>query len=213
MKEVFDSISLNRAAAAIQALQKHDFSAMYVPDRLAAKEEILKSCDKTMHIGIGGSVTIREIGILQDLSKSGYTLYDHWKEELSNDQRTQIRLNQLTCDLFLTSANAVTLNGEIINIDGAGNRINAMTFGPKKVFIVAGINKLVRDVETGINRIKNIATPLNAKRLKIDVPCVDAGKCVDCNSPNRLCRALLILERRPVLTDMKIIIVGENLGF
>lgn len=213
MQDVFDQVSAKRAMAAVQSLEKHDFKAMFLSNRQLACAEILKNCNNTMRIGVGGSVTIREIGLLQSLQKDGFTVYDHWDETLSPEQKMQNRLNQLTCDLYLTSANAITLNGEIINIDGAGNRINAMTFGPKKVYIVAGINKIVRDLETGIKRIKDIATPLNAKRLKINVPCVEAGRCVDCNSPNRLCRALLILERRPVLTDITVIIVGETLGF
>ena len=114
----------------------------------------------------------------------------------------EIRKSQMTSDLFLSSVNAVTLNGELVNIDGIGNRVNSTVFGPGKVILVAGYNKIVDDVQEGIKRIKNVAAPLNARRLNIDVPCAKLGKCVDCNSPNRICRVIVIHERKPSLTDM-----------
>jgi hypothetical protein len=101
----------------------------------------------------------------------------------------------------------------LINIDGVGNRVNASVFGPGKVIMVVGYNKIVEDVQEAIKRIKNVSSPLNARRLNIDVPCAKIGRCVDCNSPNRICRAVVIHERRPTLTDMLVIIVGEELGF
>ena len=109
--------------------------------------------------------------------------------------------------------NAITMNGELVNIDGAGNRVNSTTFGPGKVIIVAGYNKIVEDVQEAVKRIKNVAAPINARRLNIDVPCAKLGKCVDCDSPNRICRVVMIHERRPSFTDMLIILVGEELGY
>jgi hypothetical protein len=119
----------------------------------------------------------------------------------------------MTSDLFLSGVNAITMNGELVNIDFAGNRVNAMSYGPGKVILVAGYNKIVEDVQEAIKRIKNVAAPLNARRLNIDVPCAKLGRCVDCNSPNRICRVVVILERKPALTDILIILVGEELGY
>ena len=120
----------------------------------------------------------------------------------------------MTSDLFLSSANAITLNGELVNIDGIGEvRVNSTNFGPGKVILVVGYNKIVEDVQEAIKRIKNVAVPLNARRLNIDVPCAKAGKCVDCNSPNQISRVIVIHERKPSLTDILIILVGEELGF
>jgi hypothetical protein len=119
----------------------------------------------------------------------------------------------MVADLFLSSSNAVTLNGELVNIDGVGNRVNSTNFGPGKVILVVGYNKIVEDVQEAIQRIKNVAAPLNARRLNVDVPCAKVGKCVDCNSPNRICRAIVIHERKPSLTDILVILVGEELGF
>jgi hypothetical protein len=147
------------------------------------------------------------------LEAQGHTVYNHWKPGLSKEDNLEMRKSQMTSDLFLSSTNAVTLNGELVNIDGIGNRVNSINFGPGKVILVAGCNKIVEDVQEGIHRIKNVAAPLNARRLNMDIPCAKVGKCVDCNSPNRICRIIVIHERRPQLTDLLVILVGEELGY
>lgn len=202
-----------RAKKAIERLEAHDFKAMFVKDKEEAISEILKHADPRKSVGVGGSVTLRELGILERLEAQGNLLYNHWKPGLTPEEVLQIRKSQMTSDLFLSSINAITLNGEVVNIDGIGNRVNSSVFGPGKVILVAGYNKIVDDVQEAIKRIKNVSAPLNAKRLNIDVPCAKVGKCVDCTSPNRICRVIVIHERRPSLTDMLIIVVGEELGF
>lgn len=197
----------------IKNLKKHDFEALFAVDRLAACEEILKRVPSNKTIGVGGSVTIREIGIIDKLRKQGNIIYDHWQEGLSKEESLRIRKTQQSSNIYLTSANAITITGEIINIDGFCNRISTMAFGPDEVIFVAGKNKLVRDVKEGIERVKNIAAPMNAKRFGADTPCATLGRCVDCNSPQRICRGTLILERRPFATKMLVIIVMEDLGF
>ncbi|HMK75276.1 MAG TPA: lactate utilization protein [Thermodesulfobacteriota bacterium] len=202
-----------KAKKAVEKLVAHDFKAIYVKTKAEAVQEVLKQITPKKKIGIGGSLTLRELGILEKLEAQGYTVYNHWKPGLSRESMLEIRKSQMTSDLFLSSVNALTLNGELVNIDGIGNRVNSSVFGPGKVILVAGHNKIVDDVQEGIKRIKNVAAPLNARRLNIDVPCAKLGKCVDCNSPNRICRVIVIHERKPSLTDMFIILVGEELGF
>jgi len=202
-----------RAKKTIEKLVAHDFKGLYVKSRQEAVEEIWKHITPKQRVGAGGSVTIRELGILGQLEAQGHTLYDHWKPGVPKENVLEIRKSQMTSDLFLASVNAVTMNGELVNIDGVGNRVNSTIFGPGKVILVAGYNKIVEDVQEAIKRVKDIAAPINAKRLNIDVPCAKLGKCVDCNSPNRICRVVVIHERRPSLTDMLIILVGEELGF
>ena len=202
-----------RLKKAEEKLKAHDFEAIHVKTKGDAAQEIWKYILPGMRVGVGGSVTIRELGILEQLEARGHTLYDHWKPGLSKEKVFEIRKSQMTSDLFLSSVNAITLNGELINIDFAGNRTNATTYGPGKVILVVGYNKIVEDVQEAIKRIKNVAAPINARRLSIDVPCAKVGKCVDCNSPNRICRVVMIHERRPFLTDMLIILVGEELGY
>jgi len=202
-----------RTRRTIEKLEAHEFKAVYVESKEKAVEEIWKHVTPKQKVGVGGSLTIRELGILGQLETKGNTLYDHWKPGLSKEDSLAIRKSQMTSDLFLSSVNAITMNGELVNIDFAGNRVNAMSYGPGKVILVAGYNKIVEDVQEAIKRIKNVAAPLNARRLNIDVPCAKLGRCVDCNSPNRICRVVVILERKPALTDILIILVGEELGY
>jgi len=202
-----------RAQRAVKALQKNGFDAMYVEDRSKAREEILKLVPEAATIGAGGSMTIREIGVLDDLAKRGHTLYDHWKSGLSQEEILGIRRAHLTCDVFLTSSNAITLEGELVSTDGIGNRVCAMTFGPKKVIIAAGANKIVKDLQAGLRRIKEVAAPHTLKESGIPIPCVQTGICIDCDSPLRMCRATIILERKPLQTDITVVIIGEEMGF
>ena len=202
-----------RAKKAVEKLVAHEFKAIYAKTKEMAGQEILRHTTPGQKIGVGGSVTIRELGILKELESQGCTIYDHWKSGLPAENILKARKSQMTSDLFLTSTNAVTLNGELVNIDGIGNRVNSMNFGPGKVILVAGYNKIVEDVQEGIGRIKNVAAPLNARRLHIDVPCAKVGTCVDCSSPNRICRVIVIHERKPSLTDILVVLVGEELGF
>jgi hypothetical protein len=202
-----------RIKKAIEKLEAHGFRAIYVRTKEEAVQEIWKHVTPKQRIGVGGSLTIRELGILDRLEAQGCTVYDHWKPGLSKETILGIRRSQMTSDLFLSSVNAITLNGELINIDGVGNRVNSTIFGPEKVILVVGYNKIVEDVQEGIKRIKDVAAPMNAKRLNVDVPCVKLGKCVDCNSPNRVCRVIVIHERKPVLTDILVVLVGEELGY
>jgi hypothetical protein len=202
-----------RARKAVEKLEEHDFKAIYLKTKEEAVQEIWKYITPKQRIGVGGSMTIRELGILGQLEARGYALYDHWKPGLSKENYLEIRKSEMTSDLFLSSVNAITLKGELVNIDGIGNRVNSINFGPEKVILVAGYNKIVEDVQEAIKRIKNVAAPLNARRLNIDVPCARLGRCVDCNTPGRICRVVMIHERKPSLTDILIIIVGEELGF
>ena len=202
-----------RADETIKNLIKHEFEAFRVSDRSAACLEILKRIPAIKTIGLGGSVTLRELGLIEELKARGNVLYDHWNEGISKEESLRTRKAQLSCDLFLSSSNAVTLTGEIVNIDGFCNRISSMAFGPQEVILVVGRNKIVKDVPEAIARIKNIAGPMNAKRFGADTPCAKVGRCMDCDSLQRICRGILILERKPFATKMLVILVGEELGF
>ena len=202
-----------RAKKTVEKLQAHQFKAIYVKTKADAVEEIWKYITPKQKIGIGGSVTIRELGILDQLEAQGCTLHNHWQPGLSKEDSLQVRKSQMVSDVFLSSVNAITLNGELVNIDGVGNRVNASSFGPGKIILVAGHNKIVDDVQEAIKRIKNVAAPINAKRLNLDLPCAKLGRCVDCNSPNRICCIVVVHERKPLISDVLVIIVGEELGF
>lgn len=197
---------------AIKALSANYFDALSFNDRESLNLAVMKHVTPKMKIGVGGSMTVRGIGLLDKFAEIDVQVMDHWKDGLSKEQVNSIRLSQLTCDLFLASANAITEKGDIVNIDGFGNRVNAMTFGPKKVIIIAGYNKIVPDVNAALDRIKRIAAPLNAKRLNLALPCAETGFCHDCKLENRICRVTSIIQRRPSGTDVSVYLINEELG-
>ncbi|UCD85091.1 MAG: lactate utilization protein [Deltaproteobacteria bacterium] len=205
-----DEEKVNRT---ISSLKDHGFEAIYVKNKDKARAEILKHIPPTAKVGIGGSATIREIGIIPRLKEQGNVIYDHWNEELSPEQVLETRKAQMTSDVFLSSTNALTESGELVSREGIGNRTNSMCFGPGKVIIAAGTNKIVPDVHAALKRIKEVAAPLRNKSLNTANPCVETGVCQDCNLPTRICRITLIMERKPVLTDILVIVIGENLGY
>ncbi|MFC1824266.1 lactate utilization protein [Thermodesulfobacteriota bacterium] len=197
----------------LEGLKKHGFDAHLVPDSVKAKDIILKMAAPYETFGFAGSSTTRSLGILEELKAGGKTIYDHWIEGLSREEDLALRFEQGRCDCFFCSANAIAITGEIVNVDGVGNRTNAMTFGPKKVIIVAGMNKVTPDLESALKRVNQIAAPMRAKSLNMDVPCAETGVCSDCNSPQRICRVTTILHRKPMLTDISVVLINESLGF
>jgi len=197
----------------ILSLEKNGFKAAQVTDRKEALRCLLSRIPSEAGVGVGGSVTLREIGVVEALERRGNTVYQHWREGLSPKEREEIRRKQLTSDVFLTSSNAVTEKGELVNIDGAGNRVASMIYGPGEVIVVVGVNKIVKDLEQAIDRARNVAAPMNCRRLGLKTPCAENGKCEDCDSPSRICRVLTIMERNPSGGNVMVLVVKESLGF
>lgn len=197
----------------IKELQKNNFEAVYFENKEEALEHILKNIPDGAAIGVGGSSTLREIGLLGILQERGFVLYDHNQPGLSLEEKTALRHKQLSSDVFLTGTNALTLKGELVNRDAIGNRVGSMAFGPKQVIVVAGINKVVKDFEEADQRIKMYAAPMNTKRHETPNPCLQTGQCSDCNSPGRLCNITTIIHKCPRLTKIQVVLIGENLGY
>lgn len=205
-----------KVARAVTALNENGFKTFHVPTRDDAVSKILTIIPSGALVGLGGSVTLRQMKLPEILKDHGHKVADHWeanKRGASADEVMEIRRQHINSDVFITSTNAITEEGELINIDGGGQRVAAMIFGPKKVIVVAGANKIVRDVEEGFWRARNIAAPINAKRLNKNTPCAVSGVCSDCDSIERICNATTIIHRKLSNTDMTIIIVGEDLGY
>ncbi len=198
---------------AVENLKKHGFDAHFVGSVDEAKELILNMVQDFETFGFGGSDTTRSLGLIEALKEKGKIIYDHWQQGLSKEEDLDIRLSQGRADCFVCSANAISATGEVINEDGIGNRTNGMTFGPKKVIVVAGINKVRPDLDSALQRIKEVAGPMRAKSLGMATPCAETGFCTDCNSPQRICRITTILHRKPMLTDISVILINEELGF
>lgn len=197
----------------IKNLRKNGFDAHFVSTIDEVRQFILQTVSGYETFGFGGSDTTRALGVLEELRALGKTIHDHWQEGLSKEEVLGIRLQQGRCDCFLCSANAISATGEVVNVDGIGNRTSAMAFGPKKVIIVAGMNKVTPDLESSLKRIREIAAPMRAKSLAMETPCAETGICSDCNSPQRICRITTILHRKPLLTDVSVILVNQVLGF
>ena len=193
------------------ALEKNGFQTFFVPTKDKALDKVLSFIPSNANVGIGGSVTLREINLIEALTARGNTVFEHWSQPEENV--TSIMRKQLNSDVFVASSNAVTEDGKLVNIDKAGNRVAAMIFGPKNVILVIGINKIVKDLEEGMRRLRNIAAPMNAKRRGDKTPCATTGICTDCETSDRVCRIITIMEKKPSRTDMTLILVGEELGF
>jgi len=199
--------------AAVKALQKNGFDAVYVADIEEAAQRVMAFIEKGKTIGFGGSMTIKALRIPEKAQELGAIILDHNAPGLTPEKKLEILRSQLTCDVFISSSNAVTLEGYIVNVDGNGNRVAALTFGPKKTIVVVGTNKIVRNEQEAWNRIETLASPMNNKRLDKPNPCVKTGLCQDCALETRICRAYQVLRRRPSLSDFTVIIVGSHLGF
>lgn len=198
--------------SAVSALEKNHFIAKYVSNKGEALEEVLKLIKPEDSIGLPGSATVIEIGLEKVLKEKGYEVYNH--QGLPKEEKRAMQRKQLTADVFVASSNAITLDGKIINVDGAGNRTAGMIFGPNKVILVVGANKITRNEEEGRERIKLVAAPMNVSRFGLKNPCSVTGYCMECDSPTRICRVTTVFER-PMMGDveMHIIVVGEELGF
>ena len=197
----------------VKGLQQRGFDAEYFATGDRACEDIIQQIPKNTAVGVGGSVTIRELGVIEKLEARGNEVIHHWKKEIPKEANRKIRKNEGLADYYLTSANAITKDGDIINIDGIGNRVAHMIYGPDNVIIIAGYNKIVTDIDEGILRSKEIAGVMNAKRVGAKTPCATTGKCIDCNAPGRICRVTTIIQYRPLQTKIRVMLVNENLGF
>jgi len=204
-----DTIGENAA----KALKKNGFDAVYVKTGAEAVELVAKHLKKGATVGFGGSMTVKGLGVQDKAKAAGCELLDHNAAGLAPEAKTAILKRQLTSDLFVSSSNAVTLDGEIVNVDGTGNRVAALSFGPTKTIVVVGVNKVVRDLDEAFARIESFASPMNNKRLDKPNPCVKSGVCMDCDGDTRICRVYQILRKRPSGTDFTVIVVGEELGY
>lgn len=192
-------------------LEKKHYTVNIFETKEEAKAYLLENI-KGVTVGFGGSVTLQEMGLIDDLKKEN-TIYNHWVP-LPGKTPDEMRALAMETDVYLSSANGMSETGEIINIDGTGNRVASTIFGHKKVYLVVGANKIAPDFEGAMWRARNISAPLNAKRLNRKTPCAVKGdKCYDCDSDERICRALTVFWTKPTGSDYEIILINENLGF
>ncbi|MHB8928050.1 MAG: lactate utilization protein [Bacillota bacterium] len=202
-----------RSEQAIKALQRNGFEAAYAATPEEAAQKVFELVPAGASVGVGGSMTARQLGLLRALAERGHKVVHHWLPGLTPAEARRLRLEESVCDVYLTSSNAITLDGKLVNVDGTGNRAGALMYGPGRVIIVAGYNKVVADVDEAVARIKAVAAPMNAIRYNYKTPCALTGVCNDCSSPDRLCRVTAIIERRPNSVRFNVLLVGAELGF
>jgi hypothetical protein len=200
----------------IKNLKKNYMTGYYFPSAVEALPKIIEHIPEGATVGLGDSMTLHQIGLVSVLDKGNYRLLNPWALK-DPSQKIEMQRQIMTSDVYLVGTNAITLNGELINVDGRGNRVAALIFGPKKVLVVVGLNKIVRDIEEGFNRIKSIAGPANAKRHKYpegeQPPCAITGFCSDCKPPLTICCVLTVIRGQKVDKDrITVVVIGEEFG-
>jgi hypothetical protein len=212
MKEVFDWYQERQVERTIEALKSNRIPAVFFSTTEQAREGIVEMIPPGSSVGIGGSITLGQLGLIEEVQKRGFTVLNPIQPKLTDEEKMSLRRKAIVSDVFLASTNAITEDGKLFNIDSIGNRVGAMFFGPKKVIVVAGTNKIVKDLDEAILKVQERTAPLNAKRLKIAAPCVQSGECEDCEVPARICNIWVVIHKKPRLTDMQVVLVGEVLG-
>ena len=198
--------------AIIETLKKNRYSVRYFDSASEAAEYLNRILDHRV-IGFGDSETMCRMGLYEKLS-AHKTVYDP-KQSKDNDEFLEIAKKCLTTEIYLTSVNAMAETGDLVNIDGTGNRIAGSLFGHEKVYFIVGTNKIEPTLEKAIWRARNIAAPKNAKRYELHTPCAIKGdRCYDCSSPDRICNALTVYwKKMNDIEDVEIILIDEELGF
>ena len=199
-------------AKVAEALNKRYFEAYYCSDRAAALEKILELIPQDHVVSWGGTATVDELGVKEALRQRGQAVID--RDTAKDAQERQQMLKQaLTCDTFLMSSNAISADGQLVNIDGTGNRVAALCFGPTQVVVVAGMNKVAGDLDGAMRRAREVAAPMNAQRFPLKTPCVANGLCGDCKGPDSICAQIVTTRLCKPAGRIKVVLVGEDLGF
>jgi len=197
----------------INKLRKRNIAGYFVNNKKELAELIKDLIPEGSTVGCGDSVTLEQTGVFELLRNGNYSFYDKHKPGLTKEEKRELYLKNFSADTFITGTNAITRDGKIFNIDGNGSRVAPMIYGPDQVIIVVGTNKIVKDEDAAIKRARQVAAPLDAKRLKKETPCVKKGKCVDCSHKQRICNDFVLINGQFVEDRIKVIIVDKELGY
>lgn len=208
----------------MENLEKNHMQAFFAENQDEAKKIALSLINEGDTIGVGGSVTLNQLNLLTVFRNGDYNFLDRYGDKTAEEIH-EIFHKSLSADAYFLSANAVTENGELYNVDGTGNRVAALIYGPKKVIVIVGKNKIVRNIDEAVLRVKSIAAPLNCQRLNKKTPCAAIGKCIafadggalnptaGCHSKDRICRDYIITGEQVNPDRIKVIIVNEDMGY
>ena len=197
----------------IEGLRKRNMEGYIVNDEAELIELLAKLIPQNSIVGVGDSMTLFETGVIDFLRKGNFNFLDKYREGITSEEKRGIYIKNFSADTFMCSTNALTESGELYNIDGNGSRVAPMLYGPRQVILVAGVNKIVRDIEDAEKRVRQYAAPIDAKRLGKDTPCTALGYCMDCKSPNRICNDFVVIRGQFIKGRIKVIIVRKQLGY
>ena len=200
-----------RGKILVKHLQERHFDAYYCPTKEDALQKALELIPEGASVGWGGAMSAEQIGLMDAVKEGNYRAIDRALCK-TPEERDQCAIDCLTADVFLTGANGLSLYGEMVNIDGSGNRVAAIIFGPKSVLVIAGMNKVEDDLESAINRARTVAAPMNQQRFQLPNPCTGTGACADCKSLTCICNHIVVTRHCRPAGRIKFILVGEELG-
>lgn len=212
MTEMHKRFYGKRGQTLVKNLKSRHFDAYYCATKAEALEKALDLIPNGATVGWGGVMSAHQIGLVEALHQGDYRPIDRDQCETA-EEKLQAAKDSMFADVFLTGANALSLDGQMVNIDGNGNRVAAIVYGPKEVIVIAGMNKVVDTLEEAVARARTIAAPLNQQRFQLNNPCSVTGACADCKSESCICNQLLITRHCRPAGRIKFILVGEELGF
>lgn len=211
MTEMHKQFYEKRGRILVKNLKGRHFDAYYCATKAEALEKALELIPKDATVGWGGVMSAHQIGLVEALHQGDYRPIDRDKY-VTPEEKLQAAKDSMFADVFLTGANALSLDGEMVNIDGTGNRVAAIVYGPKEVLVIAGMNKVVDTLEDAITRARTVAAPLNQQRFGLNNPCTVTATCADCKSETCICNQILITRHCRPVGRIKFILVGEDLG-
>ncbi len=200
------------AVSVVKALKERNFDAYFCDNASEMIRLVLSIIPDGASVSFGGSMTIRDSGLVKELKEcQRFNVLD--RDAVKPGERKEFMKKAMFCDFFLAGANAITEDGEIVNVDGTGNRVAPMIFGPDNVIVVASMNKVVKNHDDAIARARNYAAPINAQRFDIKTPCKNLGKCMNCKSPDSICATIVTHRLSKPQGRIKVILVNEEFGF
>jgi L-lactate utilization protein LutB len=197
----------------IKSLEDNNMNGYYVKDREELISKIKELVKDGSMVACGGSMTLFETGVIDHLRTNRYEFLDRYEEGLNREDLVKIFKKSFLADAYFTSSNAITEAGELYNVDGNGNRVAAMLYGPEKVIVVCGSNKIVRDVDMAVDRNRQTSAPANAKRLNRNTPCTKVGYCMDCKSNERICNEYTLIKRQGTKGRIHVIFLDKEFGY
>lgn len=206
-------VNEKRAERVISSLEKNNMNGYLVKSKEELINKIKQIVNEGSVVACGGSMTLFETGVMEHLRSGRYNFLDRYKDGLTPEEVKDIYRGAFSADAYFSSTNAITESGELYNVDGNGNRVAAMLYGPDKVIVIAGLNKIVKDVEEAVDRNKNLAAPANAKRLDKKTPCAKVGYCMECQSEERICCEYTLIKKQNRSGRIHVIFINDHFGY